>query len=400
MRRYFIVVSMLFAVSCSATPKGRANQASVERRIVFSDDVIKEFYEQHRDDLFVTARKVWVKAIVCPTLAQAHEARERAKRGEDFDELMAEYFIPHFASERKQRRISKQVDFGWVTREHFWRGDKSAGPLAGLNVGDIAEPSPRPGEGQGFAVLTIVAERAADESSLDAVSNNIYSRLCDDLADPEMLQEVNLGSKLGCGRCRAGHNLHGQMWHLAQRYSDLGEKRKAISACLFALREDRMSPGRGGPEINEHGLYPEEQFLVDSGMDVIRYYGGMIDRVIREHRCPLPDWLPSRVVRMDDERVIPLLTRLAASRGRWSQSTAYALGSIKAKSAAPTLRELLADRHIRISELSWGNKEAVYAHYYLRATARDALRRMGVEPEDVKVVVGDVKGDPLPAHHR
>lgn len=272
------VISLFLTILCApcfATPKGRANQASVDRRIAFSDDVIKEFYEQHRDDLFVKDREVWVKAIVCPTLAQAKEARERAKRGEDFDELIAEYFIPHFASEHKKRHISKQVDFGWVTREHFWRGDKSAGPLAGLNVGDIAEPSPRPDEGQDFAVLTIVAERPSDESSLDAVSNNIYSRLCDDLADPEMFQEVDLGSNSGCGTCRGGRNLNGQMWRLAQHYSDRGEKRKSISACLFALREPRMSPGRGGPEINEYGLYPEEQSLVDSGMDVIRYYGGI-----------------------------------------------------------------------------------------------------------------------------
>ena len=69
----------------------------------------------------------------------------------------------------------------------------------------------------------------------------------------------------------------------------------------------------------------------------------------------------------------------------------YALGSIRAKSAVPTLKDLLSDRHIRIAELSWWEKEAIYAYYYLRATARDALRQMGVDPGEVKVYSASCK---------
>ncbi len=399
MKRHFVAVLMLLVVSCSMASEHRANQGSGEGFFHFPDDVIQQFYEQHREHLFVRGAKVWVKAIVCPTLAQAQEARERAETGEDFDELIAEYFVPYFADGRKQRYINKQVDFGWVTRERFWRSDTGAGLLVDLNPGHIAGPYPRPGDGRDFAVLTIVDERPPVTSPLDEVGDNIYSRLCDELADRKMLEEVDLGRNPWCGTCRAGRNVNGQLWHLAQHYSDRGNKRKAISACLLALREDRMMPSPGGPGTNDNGLYPEEQFLVEHGMDIMRYYGGAIDRVVRGHRVNLPDWLPSRVARMKDERVVPLLTRLAANRGRWSQSATYALGSIKANSAVPTLKELLTDRGIRIAELGWGEKEAVYAHYYLRRTARDALLRMGVDPGEVKVVVGVVKGGPLPENY-
>ncbi|MHC4558825.1 MAG: hypothetical protein ACYTFW_14885 [Planctomycetota bacterium] len=399
MKRHFVAVLMLLVVSCSMASEHRANQGSGEGFFHFPDDVIHQFYEQHREHLFVRGGKVWVKAFVCPTLVQAQEARERAETGEDFDELIAEYFIPYFADGRKKRYINKQVDLGWVTRKRFWRSDNGTEPLVDLNPGHIVGPYSRPGA-QDFAVLTIVDERRPVSSPLNEVSDNVYSLLCDELADRKILEEVVPGRRLWCGTCRAGRNLNGQLWHLAQHYSDRGNKRKAISACLLALREERRSPNLGGPEINQNGLYPEEQFLVEHGMDIMRYYGGGIDRVVRGHRVHLPDWLPSRVARMEDERVVPLLTRLAANRGRWSRSATYALGSIKAKSAVPTLKELLMDRHIRIAELTWGENEAVYAHYYLRRTARDALLWMGIDPGEVKVVVGVVKGDPLPEHHR
>jgi hypothetical protein len=369
--------------------------------ISFSEQEVKQFYLKHREQLFDTPRRVRVKAIIAPTVEQAVQARQRAESGEDFDELIAEYFVPYFfANRNKSRYINKQVDFEWIEADGFWRGDESTGPLSGLQVGDISRVCPLFGKEPEFCVLKIIAEKPAATASLDDVQDEVYSRMWKTLADESLLQEINLGKNPWCGTCRAGHNINGQLWHLAEKYSEQGDNHKAVSACLLALREERLPHSYGGPTENEQGYYPEEQFLVDHGMDIMRYYGGAIDRVVREHRVHLPDWLPLRVARMKDERVVPLLTRLAANRGRWSQSATYALGSIKAKSAVPTLKELLTDRRIRIAELGWGEKGAVYAHYYLRRTARDALLRMGVDPGEVKVVVGAVKGDPLPERYR
>jgi hypothetical protein len=281
-----------------------------------SDEEIRNFYELHRETLFTTKTKVWVKAIITPTSEEANEAYRRAKAGEEFDELIAEYFLPYFAAHRKARYVDKRVNFQWGEPGNFWRGDRASGPLAGLRTGDISRPVPRFGTGEEYAVLKVVAERKGKVLTLEELRDNIYSRFWDELADRKMLQEVTLGRNPWCLTCRAGHNVNGQLWHLAQRYDEKGEREKAISACLLALHEERMLAYGGGPKVNERGYYPEEQFLIDNGMDIIRYYIGSIDRV------HAPDWLPWRVSNIKHEKVVPLLIRLVENRGRWCKSAA------------------------------------------------------------------------------
>ena len=359
-----------------------------------SDEKIRDFYERHRETLFTIKTKVWVKAIITPTLEEANEAYQRAKAGEDFDELIAEYFLLYFAAHRKERHVGKGVDLQWVEPGNFWRGDKASGPLAGLKIGDISRPVPRFGKGEEYAVLKVMAERRGKVLALEEVRDNIYSRFWDELADRKMLQEVTLGRNPWCGTCRAGHNVNGQLWSLAQRYYEQGQRGKAISACLLALREERMLAYGGGPTVNERGYYPEEQFLIDHGMDIMRYYIGSINRV------HAPDWLPWRVSHIKHEKVVHLLIRLVENRGRWCGNAAHGLGSIKAKAAIPALKDMLRDEHIRIVEHHWGDKESVYAHYYLREAARRALRLMGEDTETVKIIIGKVLGDPLPKHYK
>ena len=393
-----IAISMLPAVQCFSIDHDGPETGPPPTIVLpagSSDEQIKDFYETNHADLFVVGKRVWVKAIITPTLAQAQKAKQRAEAGEDFDELIAEYFVPYFAT-HPERQFNKGVDFGWVDPARFWRSDKAAGPILGLDVGSIAGPHPLYGKGPEFVILKIVAERAGATAQLDEVADNIYSRLWDELADPKILKEVDLGKSFGCGTCRAGHDVGGQLWRLAQQASEQGDERKAVAACLLALREDRRMSWRGGPKANENGLYPEEQFLVDHGMDITRYYGGTIDRVVRDQPVRLPDWLPSRIAQIKDARVVPMLIRLVANRGRWSGVTMYALGNIKARSAVPILKELLTDRRIKIVERQGGGRESVYAYYYLRARARDALRSMGIETGKVKTLVGAVQGDPVP----
>jgi hypothetical protein len=389
---------VLFILLFVAVPVMAANTSEPvsclggEPFLKISDEKIRDFYERHRETLFTTKTKVWLKAIITPTLEEANEAYRRAKAGEDFDELIAEYFLPYFAAYRKERYVDKRVNFQWVEPENFWRGDRASGPLAGLRAGDTSRPVPRFGKGKEHAVLKVVAERKGKVLALEELGDNIYSRFWDELADRKMLQEVTLGRNPWCLTCRAGHNVNGQLWRLAQRYDEKGEKGKAISACLLALNEERMLTYRGGPTVNERGYYPEEQFLIDNGMDIIRYYIGSIDRV------HAPAWLPWRVSNIKHEKVVPLLIRLVENRGRWCKSAAYGLGSIKAKAAIPALKEMLKDEHIRIVEYNRGDKESVYAQYYLREAASEALKLMGEDTEGVKIIIGKVYGEPLPKH--
>lgn len=392
-----IVLFIFFIASGPAVADDTLGLVSCSGRGIFlniSDEDIRDFYERHREALFTIKSKVWVKAIITPTLEKANEAYQRAKGGEDFDELIAEYFVPYFAAHRKERYVGKGVDLGWVQREKFWCGDQAKGPLAGFKVGDISKPVPRFGKGEEYAVLKVVAEGRGKVLALEEVRDNIYSRFWDELADSKMLQEITLGRNPWCGTCRAGHNVNGQLWHLSQRYYEQGETGKAISACLLALSEERRLSGPGGTKVNEKGYYPEEQFLIAHGMDIMRYYIGSLDRV------DAPDWLPWRMAHIKNEGAVHLLLRLVENRGRWCRNAAYGLGSIKAKTAIPAIKNMLTDEHIRIVELHWGDKESVYAQYYLRAAARKALRLMGEDTGEVKIVIGKVHGDPLPKHYR
>lgn len=396
-QRIFIVfVIFLFASWPLAVAKTSEPVSYLGREpfLKISDEKIRDFYERHRETFFTTKTKVWVKAIITPTLEEANEAYQRAKADEDFDELIAEYFLPYFAAHRKERHVGKGVDLLWVEPGNFWRGDKASGPLAGLKTGDISKPVPRFGTGEEYAVLKVMAERKGKVLALEEMWDNIYSRFWDELADRKMLQEVSLGRNPWCGTCRAGHNVNGQLWHLAQRYDEQDQRRKAISACLLALREDRILSGPNEPTVNENGYYPEEQFLIDNGMDIMRYYIGSIDRV------HAPDWLPWRLSNIKHEKVIPLLIRLVENRGRWCSNAAYGLGSIKTKAAIPALKNMLKDEHIRITELGHGDKESIYAQYYLREAASEALKLMGEDTEGVKIIIGKVYGDPLPKHYR
>lgn len=387
------------AFSLPANEPAKETSLQEENEVIqVAEKDIRHFYDECRQELFVAPPHVRVKAVLTSSLSEAKEARQRAAAGEDFDKLIAEYSVPFVASHGKETTVFKQVDFGWVDQAKFWRGKHSVGPLSRLNVGELS-PHPSPAGSPPFAVLKILAKRDGWTAPLEEVRDNIYSHLWDGLADTSMLQEIQLGKNPRCGICRAGRNVNGQLWHVAQHYHDEGLHRKAVSACLLALREHRLEPGLGGPGMNENGFYPEEQCLIDHGVDLVRYYAGVIDRAIRGHQIHLPDNVPLRIGRIKDDRVVPALVRLAANRGRWSDTAALSLGRIKAQSAIPTLQAMLSDRRLSIAQWSRGEEQGVFAEYYLRPSARNALQYMGVDPGKVKIIVGIPHGDRPPKNY-
>jgi hypothetical protein len=178
--------------------------------------------------------------------------------------------------------------------------------------------------------------------------------------------------------------VNGQLWRLAQRYDSKGEVGKAVSACLLALNEVRRVVGSKGAKANEAGLYPEEQYLVDRGMDIVRYYAGCLSKL---PGSSAPEGAYRRLAGIKDERAIPLLLK---STKRGGSRAAYALAHKKVRGVVPLLREMLKDRRIRIVEHHRGGVLSIFAEYYVRDRAKTALELMGEDVGDVKVAIGTV----------
>ena len=84
MERYFVAVLMLFAVSCTLAPKDRANEGSGKRGMAFlhfSDDVIQEFYEQHREHLFVRGEEVQGRCLPDVGASTGSQRTSQDRRG-------------------------------------------------------------------------------------------------------------------------------------------------------------------------------------------------------------------------------------------------------------------------------------------------------------------------------
>jgi len=273
--------------------------------------------------------------------------------------------------------VEKRVDDLVWRREQFWRGHSEAGPLVGMKAGDISKPVLRFGRGPEWAVLKVEKVQDGYVETLEEVRDSIYRLLWQKAADRRMLEDVDTGKNHWCGTCRAGHDINGQLWRLAQKYDREDEVANAVSACLLALAENRALVGSKASSVNKAGLYPEEQYLVDRGMDIVRYYAGHLSG----ESC-------GRLAGIKDERVVPLLLKLAKRKG--SKAAYYALASRKVRGVVPVLREMLKDRRVHIVEHHRGGVRSIYASYYLRDDAKRALELMGEDVFDVKVVIGTV----------
>jgi hypothetical protein len=74
---------MIVASACtvgSDAPSGLPSEESAA--IMFSEQHAQEFYDEHRESLFVAPTRVRIKAVLAPTNETAEEARRRATAGE------------------------------------------------------------------------------------------------------------------------------------------------------------------------------------------------------------------------------------------------------------------------------------------------------------------------------
>jgi hypothetical protein len=343
-----------------------------------SEEKIKEFYEANRNTHFTRHQKIWIKMIVTPDEESAWQACRRARAGEDFDELIAEYFVPYFAKHSEDRYVEKQVEVFVPKPEQFWCGDM----LVKMKPGDVSEPVLRFGEGPEWAVLKVISVTEGHVAELDDVRDNIYQRLWFNAADKTMYKEVNQGKNPWCGTCRHKYDVNGQFWHLAQKYDKEGQTDKAVSACLLALTEsvdlDKM-------RLYENGLYPEEQYLVDHGLDLGRFYAGCFS----EYPClaNLRNGPYGRLGKVGGKRGIDLLLKFANSG---DYKAASVLASKKDQRVIPVLSQLLDDKHIHITERHQGDEVSFYATYYIREHAKRAMELLGQDADGVKVIIGTV----------
>jgi hypothetical protein len=386
------------ARSISKRPTARTENSHTEHKTTFklndnysgqwpvdvSKESISRFYEEHRDTLFTVRPKTWVKTLVTPDKETALKACKRARAGEDFDELIAEYFVPYFANKPQGKYVEKRAENTMDRPERFFHVEGKKSVLEGMKPGNISDPVLRFGKGPEWAVVKVVSITEGYVEKLDDVRDSIYQMLWYKAADGNMLKEVKTGKNTWCGTCRAGYNINGQLWRLAQQYDKAGNVKKAVSACLKALNESR---GRSGNEVNKNGQYPEEQYLADHGLDIVRYYAGSF-RYYPRFRPPVKGW-DWRLSKIKDDRGIELLLKLAGNLGQEGSHAGYVLASRKERRVIPLLREMLKDKHIHIQEHHRGGVVSYYAHYYVRDRACDALKLLGEDISDVKVVIGE-----------
>jgi thiol-disulfide isomerase/thioredoxin len=353
-----------------------------------SEDNIRQFYEDNREKVFTSSQTIWVKSIVTPDKESARQACLRGRAGEDFDELIAEYFVPYFASKPSDKYYEKRVEDFVSDGKRFWRGQSDTGPLAGMKAGDISDPVLRFGKGPDWAVLKIESVTQGRVAKFNDVRDSIYQLLWFKAADRTMLKEVDMGKNSWCGTCRAGHDVNSQLWQLAQKYDKAGQIGKAVSACLLALNEDRRKSRSKDVKINADGLYPEEQYLVDNGLDIVRYYAGSFNYL--PSLSPPVSGANWRLGDIKDERAIPLLLKYANNMGKGAPMVGYVLATKKERKVIPALREMLKDRRVHITERHRGDIISFYAEYYIRERASVALKQIGEDTSATKITIGKV----------
>ena len=349
-----------------------------------SESRIRRFYEDNRATIFTTRQKIWVKSLVTPDRESAEEACRRARAGEDFDELIAEYFVPYFANKPKGKSIGKFLENNVMERKGYWCDKSEAGPLDGMNAGDISEPVLRYGKGPDWAVLKIESVTEGYVEKLEDVRDTIYQVLWLNAADKTVLLEVDMSQRHWCAK---ESELRAQLWAVAQKYDKQGQVGKAVSACLLALNEDWPYVRFTTKKIKPGQFYPEEQYLVDHGLDIFRYYAGGL-KFYPGLSAPIKQY--GRLVEIEKDRGISLLLKVAEKRVGESADAAYTLSGYKVSQSVPILRELLKDRHVHINESHSNGEVSFYASYYVRERAKKALDSLGEDTSGTKLTIGEV----------
>lgn len=357
-------------------PAEQDRERSRERPLAFSARDIRDFYEKNLS-LFTLPEQVRVKRIIAPTLQAAQEARARALKGENFDSLIAEYFIPYFATfalTGKAGAPNKHlVCSGWEDRKHL-----NAGGLDRLAVGEMSEPFQLPG-GPEYYVGIITAERRLGVLPLSDVADKVYAHLCDKLRDRvKVAHPIDMGAWTTEGSPEA----YSQYLELARQLAKAGASEDAAGAALLALQYKSQSK-----RMSDLEQFPEEETLLNAGIDLARYYRGMMNRenVDGNSDCGIA---AQRLIAIDGAKAVPFLLR-QLDYDASSEFVCHLLAKIGDSSAIPALRKSLSSDQLSVLHFSVADgQQSISAVYPVRIAAMEALEKLGVRTQGIKVSVG------------
>ncbi len=332
------------------------------RPLALTDVQLRTVYNKQPSE-FTRPIEVRLKRIVMPSPEAAREAWQRALDGEDFDALISEYFVPSFASARSQPDAPGK---GWVCTP--WIPRSSLSTLENLPVGEISQPYHRLGDEEYF-ISKVVAERCLGLLPFQDVADKIYLSWCHELIYFARLKWETDVPLLTLGTSPEKYAL---CLNLARRLLAESEWAGAAGAALIAHRnrDPDLSAIRG--KAIEGGEYPEEQILLDLGLNYVRYM-----RAIR------------RFYRLSDEeqkKMVPTLIR-EVERGQAVDSIAW-LSQIKDPRAIPVLESCLTNDQIWVQERGGAEQTTISLVYPVRMKALWALKEFGIEKQGIKTSVG------------
>ncbi|MBW1786450.1 MAG: peptidylprolyl isomerase [Deltaproteobacteria bacterium] len=148
--------------------------AEVQSKIIIRDEVIRAYYEAHKDDFVVNAEVhlasiFIVGPVEIPGQKRALRTRaaaivERLKTGEDFAQLARKYSKGPGAGEGGDLGVFKTNQLNETLRE----------TLKGMSAGDISEPISLP---TGYQIVKVIDKKEGRTRSADEVRDTIFEIL-------------------------------------------------------------------------------------------------------------------------------------------------------------------------------------------------------------------------------
>ncbi|RKY52970.1 MAG: hypothetical protein DRP89_06860, partial [Candidatus Neomarinimicrobiota bacterium] len=135
----------------------------ISDKIVFNEEVIKNFYEENKSDLYMSPRATEVHEIYLKDKDLAKKILSRALKGEDFESLSSKY------TTRFTKKPNKGY-LGFITDKQYGDIGKIAQTLEPGTVYHDLIPS-----GKGFSIIKVLDKRPSAPKSFESVKSKVRS---------------------------------------------------------------------------------------------------------------------------------------------------------------------------------------------------------------------------------
>jgi hypothetical protein len=349
-------------------------QPTKQRSFPFTDEQIRTYYDEN-PGLFTLPDQIRIKMIISPSLEAVKNARARVIGGEEIDPLIAEHFVSYYASLLHNPASPNKdlVSSGWKPREYLsrWKAER-------LAVGEYSEPFQLPGRKE-YVVIVVVDQRNLGFLPFEEVADNAYSRLCDELQSTVKHPEQK---EFKYDIVRDDTSNYARCLRLAKDLSEKGKNAEAVGAALQCLYFRQIEYRR-----ERLDQYPEEQILGQAGVDLPRYYRGIINRGQLE--MSQPSYAVHRLIAHEGANTARFLISQLKYEGPLTELCIRGLGGLNNPRAIPALKKFLTNDLIKVRVVGEATKETISIIYPLRMAALEALRSLGEKKQDIATSVGD-----------